>query len=80
MNLQASTTATKIGLSSGSGHAPYDVTAIPTAASAPVPSHVKLGNDFNHAILIGLRYNFAPPPPPPPPVQTEAPAPAPSRS
>ena len=25
----------------------------------------KLGNDFNHAVLIGLRYNFLPPPPPP---------------
>jgi OmpA-OmpF porin, OOP family len=27
---------------------------------------IKLDNDFNHAVLIGLRYNFLPPPPPPP--------------
>ena len=37
----------------------------------------KLGNDFNHSVLIGLRYNFLPPPPPPPapaPVPAQAPA------
>ena len=40
---------------------------------------VKLGNDFNHSVLVGLRYAFwAPKPPPPAPVA--APAPAPARS
>jgi outer membrane protein OmpA-like peptidoglycan-associated protein len=39
----------------------------------------KLGQDFNHAIMFGVRYNFLPPPPPPPPVAA-VPAPAPSRS
>ena len=39
-------------------------------------------NDYNHAILIGLRYAFnaAPPPPPPAPAAVAAPAPAPARS
>lgn len=38
-------------------------------------------NDFNHSLLLGLRYEFNPAPPPPPvvPVMT-APAPAPARS
>jgi outer membrane protein OmpA-like peptidoglycan-associated protein len=45
--------------------------------SAPVT--VKASDDYNHAILIGLRYAFgAPPPPAPAPVA--APAPAPARS
>ncbi|HET7881184.1 MAG TPA: OmpA family protein, partial [Acetobacteraceae bacterium] len=64
----------------GVGSRTYDMTAIPTAVSPAVPSRVKLGNNFNHAVLVGLRYNFAPPPPPPPPAPVEAPAPAPSRS
>ena len=44
--------------------------------------NVQAGSEFNHAILIGLRYAFnnAPPPPPPAPVPTAAPAPAPARS
>ncbi len=29
---------------------------------------VVLGNDFNHSVLIGLRYAFGAPPPPPPPM------------
>ncbi len=41
---------------------------------------IKLGNDFNNSILVGLRYNFLPPPPPPPPAPMAAPAPAPARS
>ena len=52
---------------------------MPTPTSGVVPTRVKLGNDFNHALLIGLRYNFVPPPPPPP-APAAAPAPAPSRS
>jgi OmpA-OmpF porin, OOP family len=41
------------------------------------PASVKLGPSYNHAVLLGLRYNFgvAPPPPPPPaPVPAQAPA------
>jgi hypothetical protein len=40
---------------------------------------VKLGNDFNHSVLIGLRYNFLPPAPPPP-APAAVPAQAPARS
>jgi OOP family OmpA-OmpF porin len=61
----------------GVGSRKYDVATFPTPGSAPIPGRVKLGNDFNHAVLIGLRYNFgaAPPPPPPPaPVPAQAPA------
>jgi len=37
---------------------------------------VTLGSSFNHAVLLGLRYNFgvAPPPPPPPPPPVVQPA------
>ncbi|HTW26130.1 MAG TPA: OmpA family protein [Acetobacteraceae bacterium] len=43
---------------------------------------IKLGNDFNHSVLVGFRYAFnaAPPPPPPAPAPVAAPAPAPSRT
>jgi len=55
-----------------------------TAAAPGVTSvgKLKFGNDFNHALLIGLRYNFGAPPPPPPaaPVPVAVPAPAASRS
>jgi OmpA-OmpF porin, OOP family len=49
--------------------------------SGPGTGTVKL-DDYNHAILIGLRYAFgAPTPPPPsPPAPMAAPAPAPARS
>ena len=43
---------------------------------------IKLGNDFNHSLVIGVRYNFgAPPPAPPPaPAPVAVPAPAAARS
>jgi len=63
----------------GVGSRTYDVGAVPVAGAAPIPGRVKFGNDFNHALLIGLRYNFLPPPPPPP-IPVEAPAPAPAHS
>ena len=51
------------------------------------PSGISRGNqditsDYNHSLLVGLRYEFNPAPPPPPaPLPTEAaPAPAPSRT
>jgi OOP family OmpA-OmpF porin len=60
----------------------YNGTAVATTttgATASAPGTVKFGPSYNHAILVGMRYNFgvAPPPPPPQPV---APAPAPTRS
>jgi hypothetical protein len=41
---------------------------------------VKLGNDFNHSVLIGVRYAFGVAAPAPAPVPMAAPAPAPARS
>ena len=43
-------------------------------------NRVELGNSYNHAITIGLRYAFGSPPPPAPPAPVAAPAPAPARS
>ena len=40
----------------------------------------KFTDDYNHAILIGLRYAFGVTPPPPAPAPMAAPAPAPARS
>jgi len=58
----------------GMGSRSYD-TLIATSPSTAFGSEVKLGNNFNQSVLIGLRYNFSAPPPPPPP----APAPVPAR-
>ncbi|MFL5254164.1 MAG: OmpA family protein [Rhodopila sp.] len=46
------------------------------------PSQVKMHNQFNHDVVIGVRYAFNQPAPPPPPEPTPvaAPAPAPARS
>ncbi|MBV9785671.1 MAG: OmpA family protein [Acidisphaera sp.] len=51
------------------------------------PGHQARGNydvndDFNHSVLLGVRYAFgvAPPPPPPAPVVTQPPQPAPTRT
>ena len=43
---------------------------------------LKFGNDFNHSLLIGVRYNFGAPPPPSPvaPAPVASPAPAAARS
>jgi OmpA-OmpF porin, OOP family len=45
-------------------------------------SGLKLHNQFNNDVVIGVRYafNVAPPPPPPTPAPTAAPAPEPARS
>jgi outer membrane protein OmpA-like peptidoglycan-associated protein len=47
-----------------------------------VTGKVKVADDFNHSVLVGLRWVFevAPPPPPPAPAPVAAPAPAPSRT
>src|SRR5262249_30284621 len=63
----------------GTGSRKYDFVAQATPTSPAFSPRVKLGNDFNHALLIGLRYNFNEPPPPAP-APIAAPAPAPSRS
>ncbi len=56
-------------------------------AFGPRPFGASRGNqditsDYNHSVLLGLRYEFnpAPPPPPPAPPSEAAPAPAPSRT
>ena len=56
----------------GVGSRKYNV-ATQAAAAHPVAfGTAKLGNDFNHSVMIGLRYNFDQPPPPPPPAPAAA--------
>ena len=66
----------------GVGSRKYDATAQANATSPATFGSAKLGNDFNHAIVIGLRYNFGQPTPAPlpAPLPVAAPAPAPARS
>jgi outer membrane protein OmpA-like peptidoglycan-associated protein len=59
-----------------SGERSYPGSVTLNGASAPVS--IRAGTDYNHSILLGVRYNFGVAPPPPPPVV--APAPAPARS
>jgi OmpA-OmpF porin, OOP family len=64
----------------GVGSRKYNVST-QAAPGTPVSfGTMKLGNDFNHSVMIGVRYNFGQPPPPPPPAPAAVPAPAPSRS
>jgi OmpA-OmpF porin, OOP family len=56
------------------------VTTVAAPGAGSTFGKVKLGNDFNHAVLIGLRYNFGQAAPPPPPTPVAVPAPAPARS
>jgi len=53
--------------------------ATAAAGTAPIPGTLEFGNDFKHAVLIGLRYNFGQTPPPAP-APVAVPAPAPSRT
>jgi opacity protein-like surface antigen len=55
---------------------------IGTDGAGIVGSGIKLHNQFDHNLVIGVRYAFNTPAPPPPmaPVPTAAPAPAPARS
>jgi outer membrane protein OmpA-like peptidoglycan-associated protein len=62
------------------GGAKYDGDV--TEGAVMTPAALKLHNQFNHDVVIGVRYAFnAPPPPAPPaPAPVAAPAPAPARS
>jgi outer membrane protein OmpA-like peptidoglycan-associated protein len=64
----------------GVGSRKYNVSAQAAPGTPVAFGTATLGNDFNHAVMIGLRYNFGQPPPPPPPAPAAAPAPAPTRS
>ncbi|HET6233379.1 MAG TPA: OmpA family protein [Acetobacteraceae bacterium] len=57
----------------------YGGTATPAGGGPSIGFRAQASSDYNHAFLIGLRYNFLPPPPPPP-APVAAPAPAPARS
>lgn len=65
----------------GLAHRDYDVT-VAAAPGVAAAGKLKFGNDFNHALMIGVRYNFGAPAAPPPaaPMPSAAPAPAASRS
>jgi OmpA-OmpF porin, OOP family len=55
----------------------------PTVTSATGPAsttELKIHNQFNHELVVGVRYAFYTPAPPPPPVPVAAPAPAIARS
>jgi outer membrane protein OmpA-like peptidoglycan-associated protein len=58
--------------------------ALDEGGGVALPGKLKVADDFNHTIMIGLRYALyqpAPPPPPAPaPAPVAAPAPAPSRT
>jgi OmpA-OmpF porin, OOP family len=62
----------------------FDGSGTLAAGAAPVPAQLKLSNQYDHELLIGVRYafNVTPPAPPPAPLPAaqEAPAPAPARS
>ncbi|MBW4090714.1 MAG: OmpA family protein [Proteobacteria bacterium] len=65
------------------GDRTYSGTTTPSVG-APYASSVKVGNDYNHTFLLGVRYDFGAPPPPMAPAAAPAPmaapAPAPARS
>ena len=74
-----------MGLASGnrnySGNAFFsEANTFPGVHAGSVPTSVKLGSEFNHAVLVGIRYNFGVAPPPPPPVAAPAPVVQPARS
>ena len=47
---------------------------ITSVRGATAPANFKLGNNFNHAFMIGVRYNFGQEGPPPAPVPAAVPA------
>jgi outer membrane protein OmpA-like peptidoglycan-associated protein len=52
------------------------------APGVSTSGRLKVSDDLNHSLMLGVRYAFntAPPPPPPAPIPVAAPAPAPSRT
>jgi OmpA-OmpF porin, OOP family len=59
----------------------FNAAVTPAVGAAPITGKFRLGNEFNHALLVGFRYTFGvTPPPPPAPTPVAAPAPAPARS
>jgi OOP family OmpA-OmpF porin len=58
----------------------YDGLVTTTASGRPSPVHFTLNDDFNHTIMIGLRYAFGVTPPPAAPVAAPVPASPVSRS
>ena len=65
----------------GLAHRSYDITAS-AAPGITTTGRIKMGNDFNNSLLVGIRYNFGAPAPVPPaePTPVAAPAPAATRS
>jgi hypothetical protein len=65
----------------GLAHRDYDFTTS-VAPGVTTSGKLKFGNDFNHSLLIGVRYNFGAPTllSPAAPTPTAAPAPAAARS
>ena len=61
------------------GNRSYGATASLVGVGS-VPAGVSLGPSYNHAFLVGIRYNFGVAPPPPPPAAAVVPAQAPARS
>ncbi|HEX5325497.1 MAG TPA: OmpA family protein, partial [Acetobacteraceae bacterium] len=49
-------------------------------ADGPITGRIKLGAQYDHSFLLGVRYAFYAPPPPAPAAPAAAPAPAPARS
>ena len=56
----------------------FDGSATLAGGTAPVPAQLKLGNRYDHQLLIGVRYAFNVTPPALPPAPAAAPAPAPA--
>ncbi|MGA8195771.1 MAG: OmpA family protein [Acetobacteraceae bacterium] len=69
-----------LGTSNDRSYAATATATTLTGTTASAPATVKFGPSYNHAILVGLRYNFGVAPPPPPPAPVAVPAPAPTRS
>ena len=59
----------------------YNVSATVAPGVTSTPGRLKFGDDFNHSVLLGVRYNFGQPAAPmAPPIAMAAPAPAAARS
>ncbi|MGE0225842.1 MAG: OmpA family protein [Acetobacteraceae bacterium] len=61
------------------GDREYSALSVPTVG-APVTGNAKFSDNYNHSILLGVRYNFGQTPPPVAPAAAPAPAVQPARS